>query len=107
MLKPLMDRYYSFILTEKTMYSAELKNKKMYYLVQVNRKEISCIFKMIMNSIITMHIFLKEKPDIVICTGVLSMIPMCLIAKAFGKKLIYIESFAKVSSATKTGKLLY
>lgn len=107
MLKPLMDRYYSFILTEKTMYSAELKNKKMYYLVQVNRKEISCIFKMIMNSIITMHIFLKEKPDIVICTGVLSMIPMCLIAKVFGKKLIYIESFAKVSSATKTGKLLY
>ena len=52
-------------------------------------------------------IYRKEKPDVVISTGVLAMIPMCLIAKFHGKKLIYIESFAKVTSATKTGKLLY
>ncbi len=42
-----------------------------------------------------------------ICTGVLAMIPICLLAKLYGKKLIYIESFAKVTSATETGKLLY
>ena len=35
------------------------------------------------------------------------MIPMCLIMKMFGKELIYIESFAKVTSATETGKLMY
>lgn len=35
------------------------------------------------------------------------MIPLCLIAKLFGKKLIYIESFAKVSSPTETGRFLY
>ena len=52
-------------------------------------------------------IFLQEKPDIVITTGVLAMIPLCLIAKLFGKKLIYIESFAKVSSPTETGRFLY
>ena len=52
-------------------------------------------------------VLLKEKPDVVICTGVLAMIPICLIAKIAGKKLIYIESFAKVTSPTKTGKLLY
>lgn len=49
----------------------------------------------------------KEKPDVVICTGVLAMIPICLISKLMGKKLIYIESFAKVTSPTETGKLLY
>ena len=43
----------------------------------------------------------------VITTGVLAMIPMCLLAKLFGKKLIYIESFAKVTSPTETGKLMY
>ena len=49
-----------------------------------------------------------KKPDAVICTGVLAMLPICLIAKKFGKKkLIYIESFAKVTSATQSGKLLY
>ncbi|MDE6848090.1 MAG: polysaccharide biosynthesis protein, partial [Ruminococcus sp.] len=38
---------------------------------------------------------------------VLAMIPMCLIAKIFRKKIIYIESFAKIKSPTATGKLLY
>lgn len=35
------------------------------------------------------------------------MIPMCLLCKAQGGKLIYIESYAKVSTPTETGKLLY
>ena len=35
------------------------------------------------------------------------MIPICLIAKINRKKLIYIESFAKVNSPTLSGKLLY
>ena len=50
---------------------------------------------------------MKEKPDVIICTGVLAMIPMCIIAKICRKRLIYIESFAKVTTATQTGKLLY
>ena len=41
------------------------------------------------------------------CTGVLATIPMCLLVKLFGGKLIYIESCAKVTSPTETGKLLY
>ena len=35
------------------------------------------------------------------------MVPLCILAKLFRKKLIYIESFAKVTSPTETGKLLY
>lgn len=107
MLKPLMDKYDSFILTEKTKYSSEVKELKTYYLKQVNRKEIDFIWRMIINLFKSFFIFLKEKPDVVVCTGVLAMIPMCLISKLSKKKLIYIESFAKVTSPTKTGKLLY
>lgn len=107
MLKPLMERYESFILTEKTFYNTVVKNQKMYYVKQVNRKEKSFAPRMIINAFISLGIFIKERPDVVICTGVLAMIPMCLLAKIFGKKLIYIESFAKVTSPTETGKLLY
>ena len=32
---------------------------------------------------------------------------MCIIRKIFRKKLIYIESFAKVNTPTLTGKLIY
>ena len=107
MLKPLMNEYDSFILTEKTAYAVEGKGENIYYLKQVNRMEKSFIPRMIANSFISLKIFIKEKPDVIICTGVLAMIPMCLLAKVLRKKLIYIESFAKVTSATETGRLLY
>ena len=107
MLKPLMDKYDSFIITEKTEYSSFKGDKKVYYLKQVNRNEKKFILKMIYNFLITIKIFVKEKPDFVISTGALATIPMCLIAKLFRKKLIFIESFAKINSPTLTGKLLY
>lgn len=107
MLKPLMYEYESFIVTEKTQYSTANSNIKQYFLSQINRREPKFIFKMITNTIKSFRIFLKEKPDVVISTGVLATIPFCIIAKMFRKKLIYIESFAKINSPTLTGKLLY
>lgn len=107
MLKPLMEKYESFVVTEKTKYNAKADGEKTYYLNQVNRKEKGFLFAMLINMVKSLKIYIKEKPDVIICTGVLVMIPLCLIAKFFGKKLIYIESFAKVTSPTQTGKLLY
>lgn len=107
MLRPLMDKYDSFIITEKTPYELNVDDKKVYYLHQVNRKECSFLIKMMGNIVRSLAFYFKERPDIIITTGVLAIIPICLIAKLFKKKLIYIESFAKVNSATKTGKLLY
>ena len=107
MLKPLMEKYDSIVVTEETKYKAKIQNQKMYYMKQVNRKEKSLIPYMMINIVRSLKVYRKEKPDMVICTGVLAMIPICLIAKFSGKKLIYIESFAKVTSGTMTGKFLY
>lgn len=107
MLKPIMEKYDSFVITEKTLYDVETKGEKIYFIRQVNRREKSLIAKMLINAAKSIRIYLSEKPDIVICTGVLAMIPMCLIAKMAGKKLIFIESFAKVTTGTQTGKFLY
>lgn len=107
MLNPLMERYESFILTEKTSYRVNVKGRKVYYLPQINRKEKFFPFKIIGNAVCSLYLFLKERPDVVISTGVLAMIPMCLLAKLFRRKLIYIESFAKVTTPTETGKLMY
>ena len=102
-LKPLMDKYDSFLITERTDYLPDAGGEKIYYLRQVNRKEKSFPIRMLLNTLES----LKEKPDVVICTGVLAMIPICLIAKFNRKKLIYIESYAKVNSGTETGRFLY
>ena len=107
MLKPLMEKYDSFVITEKNMYSVSVDNRKMYYMKQVNRKEKTFAFKLLANAFKSFFIFIKERPDVVITTGVLAMIPICLLAKLFHKKLIYIESFAKVTSPTETGKMMY
>lgn len=107
MLRPLMEKYDSFIITEKTLYKVKSKGEKMYYLLQVNRKEKTFIPRMIINTLRSVSIYIKERPDVVICTGALATIPICLISKLMGKKLIYIESFAKVTTATQTGKLMY
>ncbi|MDR3791723.1 MAG: polysaccharide biosynthesis protein, partial [Dorea sp.] len=49
MLKPLMEKYDSFVITEKTDYSAETKGEKIYYMKQVNRRERVFVWRMIQN----------------------------------------------------------
>jgi UDP-N-acetylglucosamine:LPS N-acetylglucosamine transferase len=52
-------------------------------------------------------IFLKERPDVILTTGAGVAIPTCLIAKVFRKKIIYIESFARINTPNKAGQLIY
>ena len=107
MLKPLMEKYDSVLITEKTDYSAGDMGIKTYYLRQINRKEALFIPKLIANSWRSLVLIIKERPKVMITTGVLAVIPLALLMKLFGGKLIYIESFAKVCSKNLTGNLLY
>lgn len=106
MLRKLGEKNDIFIVTEKTDYNKNDK-KINYYVSQVNRKEPLFIFKMIGILFKSLYIFIKEKPDVIISTGVLSAIPMLFIGHFFKKKVIYIESFAKINSPTMTGNLIY
>ncbi|MBR3897736.1 MAG: polysaccharide biosynthesis protein [Bacilli bacterium] len=106
MLRKLEENNNIFIVTEKTKYNKNDKKIK-YFVKQVNRKEILFIFKMICILFKSLYIFMKEKPDVIISTGVLATIPMLYIGHIFKKKVIYIESFAKINRPTMTGKLIY
>ena len=106
MLRKLEKNNKIFIVTEKTKYNK--KDKKInHYVMQVNRKEPLFIIKMILIMFKSLYIFIKERPDVIISTGVLAAIPMIFIGHIFKKKVIYIESFAKINSPTMTGKLVY
>lgn len=107
MLKPLMEKYDSVFVTEKTEYSVGNLGVKTYFLSQINRKELLFLPKLIGNTFRSLGIIIKERPKVMITTGVLAIVPMALLVKLFGGKLIYIESFAKVTSKTLSGKLLY
>lgn len=106
MLKPLMKKYEGFLVTEHTSYRNDV-GIKTYELAQVNRRELLFPVRLVCNAAASLWIFLKERPSAIVTTGVLAVVPLCLICKAFGAKLIYIESFAKVTSPTETGRLMY
>lgn len=106
MLKKLEKSNDVFFVTEKTKYNKK-DNKINHFVMQVNRKEILFIPKMFCILLKSIYIFVKEKPNVIISTGVLASIPMLFIGHIFKKKVIYIESFAKINSPTMTGKLIY
>ena len=107
MLRPLMGGYDSFIVTERTLYEASEEGIRFYYLQQVNRLEKSCFLRLLANAFLSLRILSAERPDVVITTGVLAVIPLCLLSRIWGAKLVFIESFANVHSPTRTGKFLY
>ena len=107
MLKPLMEKHDSILVTEQTDYGAGKQPITTCFMRQVNRKEIGMPWYLLVNSWRSLKLIIREKPDVMITTGVLAMIPLALLMKLWGKKLIYIESFAKVHSKNLTGKLLY
>jgi beta-1,4-N-acetylglucosaminyltransferase len=106
MLEPLMCKYNSFILTEKTSY-LQIEDQKQYIMPQINRREPLFILKLLWLSLISLFVFIKEKPDYIISTGALCTIPIILIAKLFRKRIIFIESFSKINSGTISGKIAY
>lgn len=105
-LRPLMERYDSFIVTEETGYDGVLPVRA-YLVRQVNREERGFLPKMASVAARSVRIALRERPDVVVCTGVLATIPVCLACKALGAKLVYIESFAKTDSPTVSGRFLH
>ena len=105
-LNQMLGEYHEgFIVTEKTNFSSGINHS--YNLYQVNRRELLFFPKMIANTIRSVRILVIEKPDVIISTGALAVIPLCLVAKLSGKKLIFVESFAVINKPTLTGKLLY
>ena len=89
-LKEMFANYDYSILTEKTksnealtkMYPGHIHFKSFYY-------------------------FCKIKPKVIITTGTHTAVPMCYIAKCFGSKVIFIETFANRTTKTLAGKLVY
>jgi len=110
-LKPIFNDYDYHIITEKTESTISLKNefgKRMHYLIygtRINRFKYVC--KVTCNTIKSLGLFFKIRPKAIVTTGTHTAMPMCIIAKIFGAKVIFIETFANVYTPTGSGKFLY
>lgn len=110
-LKSLFDKYDYHIITEKspsTTYLKQQYGKKVNYVLFGTRKQkFKYPFILLINCFLSLFYFIKYRPDFIITTGAHTAGPMCCIGKLFGKKIIFIESFANRTTKTVTGRLIY
>lgn len=106
-LNEAINNYDHFYVVPKTEWTKRIDGRK-YFIKDLNRKNtITKIFTAIIMFIQQLPIFIKERPDVVITTGAAVAIPICLYAKLFHKKTIYIESICRINSRSATGNFLY
>ena len=110
-LKRLFNHYNYYIITEKTKSNLYLKDKypkKVSYLVYGTKDFLfSYIFKFTYNCIKSVFLYFKIRPKVIVTTGTHTAVPICLIGKLFRSKIVYIETFANMSTKTISGKLIY
>ena len=95
-LEELFSKYEYSLLTEKTKANKALKKKY---------KNVSFLIYGTKDH--KLSYYLKYHPDYIITTGAHTAGPMCCLARIFGSKVIYIETFANMNTKTITGTLFY
>ncbi len=107
-LEPLMKKFDSLIVTEKNSVTESMLDKyNIKFLVFSSRKRISFIFLFIYNFFKSFGYIIKFNPKYIITTGAGTAFPMCVIGKLLGKKIVYIESFARMNKKSSSGKIIY
>ncbi len=93
-----------FIVTKHEPHIAErLADLESYY---INNPHTS-LWGYFINFLRSLFIFIRQRPKIVLTTGAGIALPMCIIGKIYGSKIIYVESGARVVTTSKMGRLVY
>ena len=110
-LKTLFSKFLFYIVTEKTKSNEylgeEYKGKISFLKYGTKKNPFTYLFIYFFNIIKSWIIFVKQKPDVIVTTGTHTAVPMCYIAKLFGKKVIYIETFAIRNTISVAGRCVY
>lgn len=110
-LKPIFNDYDYHVVTEKTESTQSLKKqygKRIHYLIYGTRiHKFKYLCKVTYNTLKSLGLFLNIRPKAIVTTGTHTAVPMCIIAKIFGAKVIFIETYANVYTPTMSGKFVY
>lgn len=55
----------------------------------------------------SLALVIKANPDVIISTGPGLAVPICYFSKLFGKKIIFIESWSRVTTKSFAGRFIY
>ncbi len=103
-LKSVFENFSHFFVTfDRPDAREKLRGERVYFVEDPKRNPL----KLLLNLFQSFVVFLRERPDVVISTGAGVALPMILISKVFGKKVIFVETMAAVRTPSLTGRIAY
>ena len=106
-LRPLIEKYNGVVITEKTKLSLDTTLPTEYVIYSSKNDGWIYLFEYFYVCCMSFYYFLKYFPKVIISTGVHSTIPLCVLGRLFGRKVIYIETIADIHTPSMTGKMMY
>ena len=108
-IKSIFADYDYLLITEKSDVTLDLQKKHhVKYFIYCNKKNFLKYFIInVLNAFHSVFIFFVYRPDCIVTTGANTAVPLCYLGRIFGRKVIFIESFAKKDGKTLAGKLVY
>lgn len=104
-LKEAFEGHDYFYVTYRSQVTENLEN---VYLINLYKEStINLMLLFIVTTLRATSIIIKERPDVVISSGGLLSVPFSYLGKISGAKIIYIECSARVTSASRAGKIVY
>lgn len=94
-----------YFITEKAAGMESLSGERVYTLPQMKRSDPAIPILFARAFARTAQCLRVERPDIVVSTGALATIPVIVLGSLLGLKVVYIESQARTSSLSLTGKV--
>lgn len=110
-LKDMFINYNYLIVTEESPATLPLKEKyNIQYLKERpkgKKRNLQFFFSVIVNLVLSIGILIKHFPKVIITTGSHTAIPMCLLGKISGVKVVWILSFARINSRAFSADIIY
>ena len=110
-LKDLFLQYNYLIITEKSEATISLKNKYNVRFVRHRSKGgnrgISFCVSVILNLLLSIKIIISHYPKVIITTGSHTAVPMCFLGKLLFVKIVWILSYARITTKAKSADLIY
>jgi beta-1,4-N-acetylglucosaminyltransferase len=83
----------SLLLNERVTYAYHPTNRSLRNLIR--------------NSLLAARLLAKLRPEAIVTTGAGVAVPFCYIGRLMGARVVYIESLARVSQPSLTGRLVH
>jgi UDP-N-acetylglucosamine:LPS N-acetylglucosamine transferase len=108
-LGAMYSKYPHFFISFKNPPMSEFAKKEKTYFIKNPQRQQSAYnpLNLVVSFFQSFRILLKEKPDFIISTGAGIAVPVCYLAKLFGKKIIFIASAACIAKLNLSSRIMY